>query len=241
MNKQRILLATAVVALLCFIAVFAARPYVTDINSAVNSWASSIQTGTLTDVAKIIDLGFDTKVLLIITLPLVGLLLYKGSTLKAGLLVGAMGADAAILQAAKTFITSPRPTNAILAETDNSFPSGHLTSTIVFVGMLTYLAWQNRKTIHKLCIAAIGPALILVVAFDRIYLNMHWLSDILAAPFIALFIIAATILTIETITDWHKKRKAVSNKGSPILKSRTLSHRAITPTKQHPIGVNSDA
>ena len=101
---------------------FAARPYVTDINSAVNSWASSIQTGTLTDVAKIIDLGFDTKVLLIITLPLVGLLLYKGSTLKAGLLVGAMGADAVLLQAAKTFITSPRPTNALLAETDNSFP-----------------------------------------------------------------------------------------------------------------------
>ena len=230
-----------VVALLCFIAVFAARPYFTDINSAVNSWASSIQTGTLTDIAKIIDLGFDTKVLLIITLPLVGLLLYKGSTLKAGLLVGAMGADTAILQAAKTFITSPRPTNAILAETDNSFPSGHLTSTIVFVGMLTYLAWQNRKTIHKLCIAAIGPALILAVGFDRIYLNMHWLSDILAAPFLALFIIAATILTIETITDWHKKRQAVSNKGSPILKSRTLSHRAITPTKQHPIGVNSDA
>ena len=176
MNKQRILLAIAVVALLCFIAVFAARPYFTDINSAVNSWASSIQTGTLTDIAKIIDLGFDTKVLLIITLPLVGLLLYKGSTLKAGLLVGAMGADAALLQAAKTFITSPRPTNALLAETDNSFPSGHLTSTIVFVGMLTYLAWQNRKTIHKLCIAAVGPALILVVGFDRIYLNMHWLS-----------------------------------------------------------------
>ncbi len=213
--------------MLCFIAVFAARPYFADINSAVNNWASSIQTGSLTDVAKLIDLGFDTKVLLIITLPLVGILLYKGSTLKAGLLVGAMGADAALLQAAKTFITSPRPANALITDVDNSFPSGHLTSTIVFVGMLTYLAWQNRKTIHKLCIAAVGPALILVVGFDRIYLNMHWLSDILAAPFLALFIIAATILLIEGISDWYKKRHAAPNKNREM---GTLSHRAITPT-----------
>jgi undecaprenyl-diphosphatase len=144
-----------------------------------------------------------------------------------------MGADAALLQAAKTFITSPRPTNALITDVDNSFPSGHLTSTIVFVGMLTYLAWQNRKTIHKLCIAAVGPALILVVGFDRIYLNMHWLSDILAAPFLALFIIAATILTIESIADWHKKRQAVPNKNREM---GTLSHRAITHTAQHPTG-----
>jgi undecaprenyl-diphosphatase len=227
MNKQRILLALAVVAVLCFITVFAARPYFTDINSAVNSWASSIQTGSLTDVAKLIDTGFDTKALLIITLPIVGLLLYKGNTLKAGLLVGAMGADAVLLQAAKTFITSPRPANALITDVDNSFPSGHLTSTIVFVSMLTYLAWQNRKTIHKLCIAAIGPALILVVGFDRIYLNMHWLSDILSAPFLALFIIAATILIVESILDWYKKPQIAPDKNPEV---GTLSHRAITPT-----------
>ncbi|HEY9754703.1 MAG TPA: phosphatase PAP2 family protein, partial [Oculatellaceae cyanobacterium] len=234
LNKQRAML--AVVALLCFIAVFAARPYLADINSSVNGWAATIQTGSFTDIAKLIDLGFDTKVLLIITLPLVGLLLYKGSTLQAGLLVGAMGADALLLQAAKTFITSPRPTNALITDLDNSFPSGHLTSTIVFIGMLTYLAWQNRKTIHKLAIAAVGPALIIIVGFDRIYLNMHWLSDILAAPFIALFIIAATILILETIANWHKKRQTAPNKGSPNPKTRTLSHRAITPTAQIPTG-----
>jgi membrane-associated phospholipid phosphatase len=227
MNKQRILLTMAVIALLCFIAVFAARPYFEGINSAVNSWAPSIQTGSLTDVAKLIDLGFDTKALLILTLPIVGILLYKGYTLKAGLFIGAMGADAALLQAAKTFITSPRPANSLLVETDNSFPSGHLISTIVFFGMLTYLAWQNRKTIHKLCIAAVGPALILVVGFDRIYLNMHWLTDILAAPFLALFIIAVTILIVESISDWYKKRQVTTNKNPEV---GTLSHRAITHT-----------
>jgi membrane-associated phospholipid phosphatase len=220
----------AVIALLCFIAVFAARPYFAGINSTVNGWAPSIQTGSLTDIAKLIDTGFDTKVLLIITLPLVGILLYKGSTLKAGLFIGAMGADAALLQAAKTLITSPRPANALITDVDNSFPSGHLTSTIVFVGMLTYLAWQNRKTIHKLCIAAVGPALIFVVGFDRIYLNMHWLSDILAAPFLALFIIAATILIVESIADLYKKRQATTNKNPEV---GTLSHRAITPTSNY--------
>ncbi|HSV48918.1 MAG TPA: phosphatase PAP2 family protein [Candidatus Acidoferrales bacterium] len=245
LTNRRLLTAVAIVALVCFLAITLTRPYFDGVNSAVNLWATGIQTPGLTEAANLLSTAFDTKILIALSLPLVGLLLYKGYTEKAGLLVGAMGADALLLQGAKTLIVSPRPLNGLIAETDFSFPSGHVTSTIVFVGMLSYLVWENRKTISKLCIAAVGPALVAIVAFDRLYLNVHWLSDVLAAPFLGLFIIAATILIVRRLFRWYNKRQnqtqTAPTKGITNPKGPTLYGRAITNTPQTNTGVTADA
>lgn len=240
--NQYILIAVAVSALICFLAIAVARPCFDQVNAAVNLWVTGIQTEGLTDIAKAIDF-FDTKVLLILTLPLAGVLLWKGHTDKAGLLAGAMGIDALLLEASKTLIASPRPLNSILVDVDNSFPSGHVTSIIVFGGMLTYLAWQNRKTISKLCAVVIGP-LAAIVTFDRLYLNAHWLSDVLAAPFLALFIIAVTILIVPLLLHWIKMGKnplKSSAKRDSHPKKPTLYGRAITRKPQNSTAVTTDA
>jgi len=203
--KQPILIAVAVSALICFLAIAVARPCFDQVNASVNLWATGIQTEGLTGAAKAIDF-FDTKILLIFTLPLAGVLLWNDHAEKAVLLAGAMGIDALLLEASKTLIASPRPINSLLVDADGSFPSGHVTSILVFSVMLTYLACQNRKTLSKLCTAAIGP-LAVIVAFDRLYLNAHWLSDVVAAPFLALFIIAATILIVPQLLHWVKRKQ----------------------------------
>lgn len=212
LTNQHKLLTIAAATLLCFIAIALARPYFDGVNSAVNLWTVSIQTESLTEAAKIVDF-FDTKILLALSVPFAGLLLWKGKAQNACLLVGAMGLNALLLQASKTLIDSPRPVNSLLVDMDNSFPSGHLTSIIVFVGMFTFLALQNRKIISKFFIAAVAPALIGIMAFDRHYLNAHWFSDVLAAPFLALFVIAVSILVVEEFFRWFNKRH---NKYKPI-------------------------
>jgi undecaprenyl-diphosphatase len=241
--SQHILIAVAVSALICFLAIAVARPCFDQVNAAVNLWATGIQTEGLTEVTKAIDV-FDTKILLVLTLPLAGVLLWKGYTQQAGLLAGAMGIDALLLEASKTLIASPRPLNSLLVDVDNSFPSGHVTSIIVFGGMLTFLAWQNRKTVSKLCAAAIGP-LAAIVAFDRLYLNAHWLSDVLAAPFLALFVIAATILIVPKLLYWIKmeqiQHKSSATKDASQPENRTLYGRAITRKPQNSTAVTTDA
>jgi undecaprenyl-diphosphatase len=244
--NQRILIAVAVSALICFLVIAIARPCFDQLNTAVNLWATGIQTEGLTQAAKALDF-FDTKIFLVITLPLAGVLLWKGYTEKAALLAGAMGIDALLLEASKTLIASPRPLNSLMVDVDNSFPSGHVTSIIVFGGMLTYLAWENRKTVSKLCTAAIGP-LTAIVAFDRLYLNAHWLSDVLAAPFIALFIIAATLLIVPQLVHWVKREQTPSQpirsgaaKSALHPKKRTLYGRAITRKPQTNTAVTTDA
>ncbi len=239
LTKNHALLIIASLSLLCFLAIAYSRGSFNGINSAVNSWAASIQTQGLTQAAIILNL-FDTYFFLIVTLPLAGLLIYRSQAQNGIMLLGAMGADALLLQITKTVIVSPRPVNSLIVESDYSFPSGHLVSTIVFFGMLTYFAWQNRKTLIKLSLATLTPAIVILVALDRLYLNMHWLSDVLAAPFLALFIITATILVIESLTRWYNKRHTNTKAASldtPSVRAATLYGRAITNS---PYNMDSD-
>ena len=76
----------------------------------------------------------------------------------------------------------------------------------------------------------------MVVGFNRVYLNAHWLTDIIAAPFLALFIIAASILVIGYLAKLysHKQKNSAKPNGTASLSVRnpTLYGRAITRTAQ---------
>lgn len=78
----------------------------------------------------------------------------------------------------------PRPyfENPIVLLTTYSFPSGHTIMATVFYGTLCALIWSRVRD-WRLRLAAIAAAivLILLVAFSRIYLGAHYLSDVIAA------------------------------------------------------------
>lgn len=121
------------------------------------------------------------------------------------MLLGAMAAAALLLQVLKTVVASPRPLNALITEGDYSFPSGHLTSILVLLGMLTYIAYQTNKPAFKILVVATS-VLGALMALDRLYLNIHWLSDVIAAPFLALFIVTGTIVIIESLASWQRRK-----------------------------------
>ena len=82
----------------------------------------------------------------------------------------------------KIFINRPRPIAdiAYYIETSPSFPSGHSTIAIAFFGFVTYyllchVSGNNKKSILIL----IGALLIALIGFSRLYLEVHFLSDVL--------------------------------------------------------------
>jgi membrane-associated phospholipid phosphatase len=70
----------------------------------------------------------------------------------------------------------------ILTLTSSSFPSGHTAGATLFYGFLAaYMVWR-MKTSWARAIAVTGCALMVaLVGFSRIYLGVHFLSDVLAA------------------------------------------------------------
>lgn len=104
-----------------------------------------------------------------------------------------------------------RPPNPLIDKLENfSFPSGHATSAFIFYGLLTYLVWKTR--IPKFYKFIIGTMLILfslLIGFSRIYLRVHYLSDVLAGICIGF---AWLILTVWLFEKLKKKSDTELNK-----------------------------
>lgn len=207
-KSTKIFILITVLAVSCFLAFTYWQQPSLSINESVNQWAANLNLSSrLTRAAILVSKFFDSTVLFVASLPIAALLFYKKLKTEAVLLVGAMGTNAIVLTFIKTLAASPRPLNALIKEDGASFPSGHVTSTIVLFGMLTFLVWQNRKTwLPKIAMAGLTLGLAVIVALDRLVLNVHWLTDVLAAPFLAVSILAVSIITLEIVTGWHKKR-----------------------------------
>lgn len=91
----------------------------------------------------------------------------------------------------------------IIDEKGYSFPSGHAMVSIGFYGYILYLVWQTKADIkYKKVITISLCILIILIGMSRIYLGVHYPSDIIGGYSVA---IVYLILYIEII-----KRKVIN-------------------------------
>ena len=76
----------------------------------------------------------------------------------------------------------PRPSDPLIDPLTNfSFPSGHATSGFIFYGLLAYLVWKSDlPRFYKYTVITVLILFSLVIGFSRIYLRMHYASDVVA-------------------------------------------------------------
>jgi undecaprenyl-diphosphatase len=81
-----------------------------------------------------------------------------------------------------------------------SFPSGHAMGSTVVFGALSYLAFRttNRWT-GKAAVLALGITLIIAVSLSRVYLGVHWISDVVAGITAGTLWVAITTMAYETV------------------------------------------
>lgn len=104
----------------------------------------------------------------------------------------------------KIAIHRPRPTATFYAEHSFSFPSGHAAIAVAFYGFLIYMfIRQTKYWPTKLILFFSGLFLILFIGFSRLYLGVHYLSDVWGG-----YLVGALWLIIGiSLTEWLSAKK----------------------------------
>ncbi|PZR64419.1 MAG: acid phosphatase [Chloroflexi bacterium] len=139
--------------------------------------------GSLAPLRLITEAG-STLVVTVLTLLLGVALLARRHIALALLAVGTVGASALLASGLiKNIVARARPDviHALAAVRGFSFPSGHATLSATLYGVVAVLIWRTRWPL-RLRVAAITAlgVLVVLVGLSRIYLGVHYPSDVLA-------------------------------------------------------------
>lgn len=164
------------------------------LDTIINSFMQGIENNAMTSFSKVIDVAFDPVILVVVSVLITAMLFVKDKRKQGLFFISIMGIAAVLIKGFKFLFDRARPANAILEETSHSFPSGHATIAIVFFGMMAFLLLEGIKKkknfkYRKISIIFTASSIALISGFTRIYLRVHWLSDVVAG-----FILGGIIL-----------------------------------------------
>lgn len=77
----------------------------------------------------------------------------------------------------------------------NSFPSGHMLRTVIVYGLLAFVIRRlSPSPLVRQLALAVAFLIVVLVAFDRLYLDVHWESDVVGALLLgAIGLLAGTV------------------------------------------------
>lgn len=93
-----------------------------------------------------------------------------------GALLGGWGIDELL----KATFQRPRPETGLVQASGFSFPSGHAMVGMAFYGMLGYLIWCHLPRGRRRWVAPVTALFVIAVGLSRIYLGVHYPSDVVA-------------------------------------------------------------
>ncbi len=158
------------------------------------NFVSHFISDTITPIAKLItSFGGPICLMLVTCILFVGI-----KNKKIGMAIGLNLIIVSVLNfILKGILQRPRPTEyRIIEESGYSFPSGHSMISMAFYGFIIYLIYKNIKNKYiKWGLISFLIILITLIGVSRIYLGVHYTSDVIAG-----FLISISYLIIYTGT-----------------------------------------
>lgn len=161
----------------------AEEPALSHLDRAVLVGLASMRRGWLTTLALDVTALGSPPVLGMVTLLLAWAFLRLGHARSAALLAISAAGAAAWTELLKRLFDRPRPelVTHLVHVSGLSYPSGHsLGSAAVYATIALLLAARSPRLGERVAIGLLGAALILAVGASRVYLGVHYPTDVLA-------------------------------------------------------------
>ena len=195
-------------------------------DDTVLRWLSQHRSGTLDAIMlEITFLGTGTVVMMIVAISGMFLWLTRHKYSAALLLFSTFG-GIALNNLLKIGFSRPRPRIVDWGTTASSwsFPSGHAMSAAVVYGTVAYLAARlQRRHVTRVLTMVLALIVILLICVSRLYLGVHYPSDVIAGLIIGTAWAGFCMATLEAIQLYARRR-------APGL----LAHERPAP-EEHPV------
>ncbi len=165
---------------------------ISDFDKLVYSWISNIISEPMTRFFKLITLLCNTSFM--VCLLIVILIILKNKKKALVIILNTLFCSL-LNQFTKMIFVRPRPTGInIIEENGYSFPSGHSMVSLAFYGLLIYLVVNsNLNKNKKILLSSLLSILILLIGISRIYLGVHYASDVLGGFSLAMAYLIVSI------------------------------------------------
>ena len=142
-------------------------------------FCNDIRAGWLDDLARVVTwLGSGWVVFPVAALAAIALGIGRRWT-ELGVLLAGIAVIAVMPDAIKHWTERPRPAGGLTSADGFAFPSGHAAHATLYTWLAVTLAWRIRPAITWRTGAVVaGIVVTALIGLSRVYLRVHWLSDV---------------------------------------------------------------
>lgn len=170
----------SIIALLLFsiITIILLNGLTESLDTKIHNLVINLRTPLLTNIMLIITNL--CSVIGIIIISIIFLIIYRKKQIFHYIVINLVN-SILLSQLFKLIIRRDRPINInIIEETGFSYPSGHSMVSMAFFGLFAYLIYKNMKNLFlKTILITLLIIIIILIGFSRIYLGVHYFSDVI--------------------------------------------------------------
>jgi undecaprenyl-diphosphatase len=169
------------------------------VDNAVRAWLLAHQNPTLYRIAAALSWIGSPTIMFIVAIA-AGVWFYRSrGRSKAGVIVAAPAAGGLLAGGIKLLYGRARPSGALLInERTFAFPSGHAATSAAVMVTLCYVLARERIISWPVAIV-IGGIVPLIVGITRLYIDVHWTTDVVGGWTVGLFVAAMSAAFYERL------------------------------------------